>query len=169
MNKLSCNLCALLYATTAFTLGAAAARAQSAPPALNLGSVVANSTANGTMAPSGTGSLRQAHQLKKLAPNIISVQPQSEIQKLPDANLAEALQRVPGISMESDTGAGRFINIRGMDADLNRTSYDGVHLTAANQATPTGGARAVAFDAFPAGMVGGVEVVKSLTPDQASR
>lgn len=76
------------------------------------------------------------------------------IRALPDVTAAEALERIPGISMESDSGEGRFINIRGLDADLNGTSYDGVRLTASNPATPQGGARAVAFDAFPSGILG---------------
>jgi TonB-dependent receptor len=161
----------LLCATTALCLSGivhAAAQSTGAPVEMNLGSVVANSQQAGAVnsgEPSGTGTQGQAQKLKKLSPNVISVQPQSEIQKLPDVNVAEALQHIPGISMESDTGEGRFINIRGLDADLNGTSYDGVHLTAANQSTPTGGGRAVAFDAFPPGMIGGIEVVKSLTPD----
>ena len=68
--------------------------------------------------------------------------------------------------MELDfLGAGRFVNIRGMDADLNGTTYDGVRMMANNPASPQGGARAVAFDAFPAGILGGLEVVKSFTPD----
>ena len=170
MTNLTWNKRVLLCASTAFTLlgqhGFAQVQNSSTSQTLNIGNVVANATSNGVVAaPSATGSLQQALQLKKLAPNVISVQPQSQIRKLPDYNVAEALQRIPGISMESDTGEGRFINIRGMDADLNSTSYDGVHLTAANQATPTGGSRAVAFDAFPAGMIGGIEVTKSLTPD----
>ena len=76
--------------------------------------------------------MQQAIEKKKNAPNIIEVQPQSEIRKLPDVNVAEALERIPGISMESDSGEGRFINIRGMDADLNATTFNGVHLTASN-------------------------------------
>jgi TonB-dependent receptor len=66
--------------------------------------------------------------------------------------------------MESDSGAGRFVNIRGMDADLNGTTYDGVRMMANNPASPQGGARAVALDAFPAGFFGGLEVIKSLNP-----
>jgi outer membrane receptor for Fe3+-dicitrate len=45
---------------------------------------------------------------KKDAANIVDAQPLSEIVKLPDVNMAEALQRVPGISIEEDTGEGRF-------------------------------------------------------------
>lgn len=102
---------------------------------------------------------------KKEAPNVIDVQPLNEILKLPDVNMAEALQRVPGISLETDTGEGRFIHIRGLDADLNATTYGGVILPASNASSPSGGERAVAFDTFPTGIVGGVEVVKTLRPD----
>jgi TonB-dependent receptor len=112
-----------------------------------------------------TGSRLQAVTVKKTASVIMDIAPLDQIRSLPDANAAEALQRLPGISMESDSGAGRFINIRGMDADLNGTTYDGVRLMANNPASPQGGARAVAFDAFPAGFFGGLEVIKSLTPE----
>jgi hypothetical protein len=73
-----------------------------------------------------TANRLKATEIKRDAPNVIEIQPVTEIQKLPDVNLAEALQRVPGISMESDSGEGRFVNIRGMDADLNGTAFDGV-------------------------------------------
>ncbi len=112
-----------------------------------------------------TATRMKATEIKRAAPNVIEIQPVTEIQKLPDVNLAEALQRVPGISLESDSGEGRFVNIRGMDADLNGTSFDGVRLTASNPSSPQGGGRAVAFDAFPSGIMGGVEVIKSLTPE----
>jgi len=112
-----------------------------------------------------TGSRIEATAVKRDAPNVVDVQPLQEIRALPDVNAAEALGRVPGVSLESDSGEGRFINIRGMDADLNGTTYDGVRLTASNPSSPQGGGRAVAFDAFPSGILGGIEVVKSLTPE----
>ncbi len=111
------------------------------------------------------GTRPQATTIKKEAPVVIDIAPLEQIRSLPDVNAAEALQRLPGIEMESDSGEGRFVNIRGMDADLNGTTFDGVRMTASNPATPQGGARAVAFDAFPAGILGGLEVIKSLTPD----
>lgn len=102
---------------------------------------------------------------KQQAPNIIDVQPLSEIVKLPDINTAEALQRIPGISLETDSGEGRFVSIRGLDPDLNGTSYSGVRLPASNPASPFGGGRAVAFDTFPTGIIGGIEVTKTSRPD----
>jgi TonB-dependent receptor len=115
--------------------------------------------------PSATTTRDAAIEMKRQAPNIIDVQPLSEIIKLPDVNMAEALQRIPGISLETDSGEGRFINIRGLDSDLNASSYSGVRLPASNAASPFGGTRAVAFDTFPTGIVGGVEVTKTLRPD----
>lgn len=117
-------------------------------------------------APTATGNLDQALRLKKDADSLIEVQPQSEIRKLPDVNVAEALQRISGISLESDTGEGRFINIRGLDADLNGVSFDGVRLMPSNIGSPFGGGRAIALDAIPAGFVGGLEVAKTQRPDQ---
>jgi TonB-dependent receptor len=112
-----------------------------------------------------SGARDQAEDVKKQAQVILDIAPLDQIRSMPDSNAAEALQRLPGISLEADSGEGRFINIRGMDADLNGTTFDGVRMTASNPASPQSGARAVAFDSFPAGLLGGVEVIKSLTPD----
>jgi TonB-dependent receptor len=128
-------------------------------------SAMAQTADNGPETVTVTATRTQAQQIKEAAPNVLDVRLVNEIQQLPDVNLAEALQRIPGVSLETDTGEGRFINIRGMDADLNGTTYDGVRLTASNASTPQGGGRAIAFDAFPSGIMGGVEVIKSLTPD----
>jgi TonB-dependent receptor len=170
MNELRRRLRFILCATTAVA-GAGAALAQTTanpPAALNLGSVVASggqSAASGGGAPSGSGSLGQAQKLKKLAPNVISVLPQVQIQKNPDVNIADAFARIPGVSLVSDSGEGQFIDIRGLDADLNGTLFDGIHLTANDQGSPSGNERAPDLGVFPSGIVGGIEVVKSLTPD----
>jgi TonB-dependent receptor len=115
--------------------------------------------------PSATINRAAAVAEKQQAPNIIDVQPLSEIIKLPDINTAEALQRIPGISLETDSGEGRFVRIRGLDSDLNGTTYGGVRLPASNPSSPSGGGRAVAFDTFPTGIIGGVEVTKTSRPD----
>jgi TonB-dependent receptor len=112
-----------------------------------------------------TGTREQSTAIKRNSKVVLDVRSEQEIKSLPDVNAAEALQRLPGVSLETDSGEGRFVNIRGMDADLNGTTFDGVRLTASNPSTPQGGARAVAFDAFPAGILGGVEVIKSLSPE----
>ncbi|MFK2872149.1 TonB-dependent receptor [Dyella lipolytica] len=108
----------------------------------------------------------EARALQQQAPNMIFVQPAAAIERLPDVNAGEAVRRLPGISLETDTGEGRFVNIRGLDADLNSTTFDGVRLMPTNVSTPTGGGRAVAFDSIPAGLVGALTVTNTNLPEQ---
>ncbi len=109
-----------------------------------------------------------ARQAQLEAPNLITIQPYKEIQKLPDVSLAEAVRRVPGISMETDEGEGRYVNIRGFDSDLNSTTFDGLRLMPTNNASPFGGYRAVALDSIPSGLIGAITVTKSNLPSQDS-
>lgn len=100
------------------------------------------------------------------ASNIVNVMTAVDIMRLPEVNAAEALRRVPGISLWSDTGEGRFVAIRGLDADLNSTTFNGVRLLPTNPATIFGGGRAVALDVIPAGMIGSMVVTKTNKPEQ---
>ena len=104
---------------------------------------------------------------QKNAPNIIDVQPAEEIIKYPDFNAAESLSRVPGISLLSDTGEGRFVNIRGLDGNLNGATYGGIPLLNTNPGGTYngGGGRAVEFDTIPDGAIDGLIVTKTGTPD----
>jgi TonB-dependent receptor len=80
--------------------------------------------------------------------------------RLPDQNLAEALQRVPGVAMVRDQGEGRFVQIRGIDANLNGLSVNGERV-----ATPEQNARRVPMDVIPAEQLARIEVSKTLLPD----
>jgi TonB-dependent receptor len=158
-------LAALLYSAS---VAVADTPPQDNQPATDIGRVSTGSgkeQAEQQIVPSPTINRADAVEMKKQAPNIIEVQPLSEIIKLPDINTAEALGRIPGISLETDSGEGRFVNIRGLDSDLNGTTYSGVRLPASNPSSPFGGGRAVAFDTFPTGIIGGVELTKTLRPD----
>ena len=111
-----------------------------------------------------TNALARAAQ--KEAPNLINLMTAEDIKKLPDVSVGEALRRMPGISLETDTGEGRYINIRGIDSDLNSTTFAGMRLPASNNASPQSGGRAVAMDAIPNGLVGALTVTKSNLPEQ---
>ena len=43
-----------------------------------------------------------------------------DIADFPDANLAESLQRLPGVSIDRDNGEGRTITVRGLGGDFSR-------------------------------------------------
>jgi len=107
-----------------------------------------------------------ARKAQEEAPNLINLMTAEEMRKLPDVNVAENVRRIPGVSLETDTGEGRFINIRGLDSDLNSTTFGGLRLPPSNNATPFGGGRAVALDAIPTGLVGAITVTKTNLPEQ---
>ena len=97
------------------------------------------------------------------APNLVNIVSSDAIGQFPDANIAEALQRLPGISItrKNETGEGQFVVIRGMEANFNAVSIDGVRLP-----TTETGVRAVPLDIFTANVAERVQVTKALTPDQ---
>ena len=80
--------------------------------------------------------------------------------KLPDRNAGEALARLPGVSVTTDQGEGRYVTIRGIDAALNNVTIDGQTI-----GSPEGDTRRVALDTVPADILSKLEVIKSATPD----
>ncbi|GAC1664912.1 MAG: TonB-dependent receptor [Steroidobacteraceae bacterium] len=100
------------------------------------------------------------------APNLVDITTYEEIRKIPDVSVAEAVRRIPGISLETDEGEGRYVNCRGLDADLNSTTFGGLRLPPTNNASPFGGYRAVTLDSIPIGLVGAITVTKSNLPSQ---
>jgi outer membrane receptor for ferrienterochelin and colicin len=96
--------------------------------------------------------VEQAREAQMEAPNLIDIATYTEIRKLPDVSTGEAVRRIPGISLETDEGEGRYVNIRGFDADLNSTTFAGLRLPPTNNASPFGGYRAVTLDSIPIGL-----------------
>jgi TonB-dependent receptor len=101
------------------------------------------------------------------APNLVNVQSAETILKYPDFNAAEALGRIPGISISTDTGEGRFVNIRGIDGNLAGATFGGVPLLNTNPGGTYfgGGGRAVEYDTIPTGSIDGLVVYKTTLPD----
>ena len=102
----------------------------------------------------------RALQVKRSAPTIIEALAADDVGKLPDANAADAVQRLPGVSITIDQGEGRYVVIRGVDSNLNNVTVNGQIFPG-----PEGGARRVALDTFPSDIISRVEIVKALTPD----
>src|SRR6202007_196896 len=88
-----------------------------------------------------------ARALQLAAPNLVTVQSAETIAKYPDFNAAESLGRLPGISLSSATGEGRFVNIRGIDGNLDGATFGGVVLLNTNPGGTyfSGGGREVEF------------------------
>jgi TonB-dependent receptor len=104
---------------------------------------------------------------QQTAPNLINVQSAEAIAKFPDVNAAEALGRIPGVSLSIDTGEGRFVTIRGIDSNLDGATFGGVVLLNSFPGGTyfSGTGRAVEFDTIPIGAVDRIEVTKTGLPD----
>lgn len=92
------------------------------------------------------------------ATNVISA---DAIGRFPDINIAEALQRVPGIGVERDQGEGNFISIRGAPSEFTTVSIDGTVVPSSSADT-----RALDLGTFLSDAVKQVEVNKTLLPYQ---
>lgn len=105
-------------------------------------------------------SLDQALKEQRSSDSIKSVVHADGVGQLPDENVAEAAQRLPGISVERDQGEGRFVSVRGLGPDLNSVTINGTLVP-----SPESERRAVALDVLPSELVQSLSVVKTLTPD----
>ena len=88
-----------------------------------------------------------------------------DIADFPDANLAESLQRLPGVSIDRDNGEGRSITVRGLSGDFNRTRLNGLEAlsTAGSNDSGTTPNRSRAFDynTFASELFSSLKVQKS--------
>ncbi|HKV63604.1 MAG TPA: TonB-dependent receptor [Candidatus Acidoferrum sp.] len=94
------------------------------------------------------------------ADNIVQVLPAEVITSLPNTNIADALGRMPSVSLERDEGEGKYVQIRGTEPRLSNVTIDGVHVPSPE------GVRNVKLDAIPADLVDSVEINKTLSANQ---
>ena len=92
--------------------------------------------------------------------NISNIISSDQVGRFPDANIGDALKRVPGITMQNDQGEARNIIIRGLAPNLNSITLNGDRIPSAE-----GDNRNVQMDLIPADMISTIEVNKTLTPD----
>ncbi len=92
--------------------------------------------------------------------NITNIISSDQIGRFPDANVGDALKRVPGVTMQNDQGEARNIIIRGLAPNLNSVTLDGDRIPSAE-----GDNRNVQMDLIPSDMISTIEVNKTLTSD----
>jgi len=116
-------------------------------------------------------SLAAAHALKRDAVGTEDVIVAEDIAAFPDLNLAESLQRIPGITINRDSGEGRQITLRGLGPDFTRTQLNGMEVlgnTASGMDNRGGVSRTRSFDysLFASELFDRVTVQKSYAADQ---
>ncbi len=92
--------------------------------------------------------------------NITNVISSDLVGRFPDANIGDALKRIPGINVQYDQGEARFGNIRGTSPQYNSVMINGERIPSAEAED-----RTVQLDLMPADMVQTIEVNKAVTPD----
>ncbi len=100
---------------------------------------------------------RESERSKNIFSSVIA---QDDAGNFADQNVAEALQRLPGITLQKSEGEGRFVTVRGLGPGFVSVSMNGNELASSSSDT-----RAFALDAVPADLLSSIEVFKSLTPD----
>ncbi|HWW15323.1 MAG TPA: TonB-dependent receptor [Candidatus Dormibacteraeota bacterium] len=93
--------------------------------------------------------------------NILNVLPAEVITSLPNANIADAVGRLPGVTLERDEGEGKYVQIRGTEPRLSNLTIDGVEVP-----SPEGGIRQVKLDVVPTEMIEMVQINKTLQANQ---
>jgi TonB-dependent receptor len=113
---------------------------------------------------------------------IVNIVSRARIQELPDANAAESVSRLPGVSLIRTGGEGSKVVIRGLSPQYNQVTIDGVELpsnvTSSNVITGGAGSggdlsvsgsslgdRGEDLSMISSSMLDGIEVIKAITPD----
>jgi hypothetical protein len=103
----------------------------------------------------------EAINIERMSDDIVQVLPSRVINSLPNTNVADAVGRVPSVSLERDEGEGKYVQIRGTEPRLSNVTINGV-----NVPSPEGTVRNIKLDAVPANLVERIEVFKTLSASQ---
>ena len=105
---------------------------------------------------------KEAIESKKEDSRTIEALGVDELGQLPDKNVGESLNRLPGVSMLVEKGEGRYVQIRGVASNLNNVTINGVQMGSPEVEL---GGRQAPLDIISGGVLGGVQVIKTPTPD----
>jgi TonB-dependent receptor len=103
----------------------------------------------------------EAINIESTADNIVQVLPSKVITSLPNTNVADAVGRIPSVSLERDEGEGKYVQIRGTEPRLSNLTINGV-----NVPSPEGNVRNIKMDIIPSGIIEFIEVNKTLSANQ---
>ena len=111
--------------------------------------------------------------------NIVNVVSSEKMQELPDANIAESIGRLPGVSLERNAGEADEVVVRGLSPQFNEVTIEGIPMTSTNFSSlgsasgsgAQGGTisfsqdRSIDLSLLSDNLVQGVELSKTLRPD----
>ncbi|UNK48611.1 TonB-dependent receptor [Lysobacter sp. S4-A87] len=115
------------------------------------------------------GALEKALDKKRSEVGVVDAIVAEDIADFPDLNLAESLQRIPGVSIARDAGEGRQISVRGLDSQFTRVRINGMEaLTTTGGTDSSGGAnrgRGFDFNVFASELFNSITVRKTASAE----
>ncbi|SDR18294.1 TonB-dependent receptor [Pseudoxanthomonas sp. CF385] len=104
-------------------------------------------------------SIEQSLEQKRNANAVVEVITAEDVGKFPDKNVADALQRVPGVLISRDGGEGKNVSVRGLSSELVLTELNGNYIASAeSNGDPT---RSFNYTLLPSNMLGSAELFKT--------
>ncbi|KRG70576.1 TonB-dependent receptor [Pseudoxanthomonas dokdonensis] len=104
-------------------------------------------------------SIEQSLEQKRNANAVVEVITAEDVGKFPDKNVADALQRVPGVLITRDGGEGKNVSVRGLSPELVLTELNGNYIASAeSNGDPT---RSFNYTLLPSNMLGSAELFKT--------
>ena len=97
---------------------------------------------------------------QRSAPNITNIVDREQMEKFPDMNTAEVLQRISGVNIQRSFGEGKFVFLRGTEPRFTTITINGEKI-----ATPEDEERYVALNVISANQLAAIDVIKAITPD----
>lgn len=107
-------------------------------------------------------SLERAMDIKRDASGVVDAISAEDMGKFPDANLAESLQRIAGVTIDRNAGEGNTVTVRGLAADFNQVLVNGRQMPSSQDS------RAFNFNDLASELVSGIQVYKSAVATQPS-
>jgi TonB-dependent receptor len=103
----------------------------------------------------------EAINIERTADDIVQVLPLRVITSLPNTNVADAVGRLPSVTLERDEGEGKYVQIRGTEPRLTNMMINGIEVP-----SPEANVRNIKMDAIPADLVDRIELSKTLSANQ---
>lgn len=115
------------------------------------------------------GALARAIDVKRNATGVVDSIMAEDIADFPDLNLAESIQRIPGVSIDRDAGEGRQLTVRGLSSDFTRTRINGMEAQATTGGTDSSGGanrgRGFDFNVFASELFNSIKVSKTASAE----
>jgi TonB-dependent receptor len=103
----------------------------------------------------------EAINIERTADDLVQILPLKVITSLPNTNVADAVGRLPSVTLERDEGEGKYVQIRGTEPRLTNMEINGVEVP-----SPEAQVRNIKMDAIPADLVDRIELSKTLSANQ---